>query len=104
LNRLGAPARPIVPIGLLPWRAPAHKTQLDAALVKAMAWQRTRIRPNGEVEVAGNTRAGLGQEQMMGHPKGVNYREVTLAFMYFGMIHNDTEAIQLAQKVATCRP
>jgi hypothetical protein len=78
--------------------------ELDAALVKAMAWQRTRIRPNGEVEVAGNTRTGLGQEQMMGHAKGVNYREVTLAFMYFGMIHNDPEALQLAEKVAAYRP
>ena len=79
--------------------------KLDAALVQAMVWQRTRIRPTGEVEVAGNTRTGLGQEKMMGHPKGVNYREVALAFTYYGMMHDDAGAFALAEKVlAAPRP
>lgn len=73
--------------------------ELEAALVKAMAWQRTRIRPTGEVEVAGNTRTGLGQERGMGQTKGVNYREVALALCYFGMTHDDPGAIALAEKV-----
>lgn len=75
--------------------------ELEAALARAMAWQRSRIRPNGEVEIAGNTRTGSGQEQMMGKPKGVNYREVALAFAYFGLIRNDAEALALAEKVIT---
>jgi hypothetical protein len=75
--------------------------ELDAAMVKAMAWQRTRIRANGEVDVTGNTRTGLGQEHMMGNLKTVNYSEVTLALIYFGMLHNDPAALQLAEKVAT---
>ena len=74
-------------------------TELDAALARAMAWQRTRIRPSGEVEVSGNTRTGLGQERMMGHPKGVNYRELALALTYYGMIHNDPASLALAEKV-----
>jgi hypothetical protein len=73
--------------------------ELDAALVKAMDWERTRIKPSGEVEVAGNTRTGLGQEHMMGKPKTVNYHEVTLALCYFGMTHDDPGALALAEKV-----
>ncbi len=73
--------------------------KLDEAMVRAMTWQRTRIRPTGEVEVTGNTRTGLGQEKGMGQAKGVNYREVALALAYFGMIHDDPSAIALAEKV-----
>ncbi len=73
--------------------------ELDAALAKAMAWERSRIKPTGEVEVAGNTRTGLGQEHMMGKPKTVNYREVTLALSYFGMIHDDPASLALAERV-----
>jgi len=73
---------------------------LDAALVRAMAWQRTCIKPTGEVAVAGNTRTGVGKEIFMGQPKNVNYPEVALAFAYFGMVHGDAEALALAQKVA----
>lgn len=75
--------------------------ELDAAFKRAMAWQRTRVHPDGAVEIAGNTRTGLGQEQMMGHPKGVNFREVALAFAYYGMTQHDAEALQLAEKVIT---
>ena len=72
---------------------------LDAAFVKAMAWERTRIRPTGEVEVKGNTRTGVGKEVYMGKPKNVNYREVILAFCYFGMIHDSPGDLELAEKV-----
>jgi hypothetical protein len=72
---------------------------LDAAFVKAMAWERTRIKPTGEVEVKGNTRTGVGKEVYMGKPKHVNYREVILAFCYFGMIHDNADDLALAEKV-----
>ncbi len=72
---------------------------LDAALVRAMVWQRTRVKPTGEVEVSGNTRTGVGKEIFMGKPKGVNIREVVLAFAYFGITHSDPTAIVLAEKV-----
>jgi hypothetical protein len=73
--------------------------ELDAAMVRAMAWQRTRIRPTGEVEVQGNTRTGVGKEAFMGRPKEVNYREAALALSYFGLIHHDPAAVALAEKV-----
>jgi len=72
---------------------------LDAAFVKAMAWERTRIQPTGEVEVKGNTRTGVGKEVYLGHPKNVNYREVILALCYFGMIHHTPDDLALAEKV-----
>jgi len=73
--------------------------ELDAAMIPAMAWQRTRVLPSGEVEVKDNTRTGVGKEVFLGKPKGVNYREVALAFTYYGMLHNDTAALALAEKV-----
>lgn len=78
--------------------------EIDKAMVKAMAWQRTRIRPTGEVEVTGNTRTGVGLEKGMGQTKTVNYREVSLALCYFGMIHDDPSALDLAAKVDAWRP
>ena len=72
---------------------------LEAALVRAMAWERTRILPTGEVEVKDNTRTGVGKEVIMGHAKEVNYHEVALALCYFGMIHHDPSALALAEKV-----
>lgn len=73
--------------------------ELDAAMVKAMAWERTRILPTGEVRVDGNTRTGVGKEVFMGQPKNVNYREVALALCYHGMVHDDPSAVALAEKV-----
>jgi len=72
---------------------------LDTTLVQAMVWERTRIRPTGEVEVRGNTRTGVGKEAFMGHPKNVNYREVALALCYFGMIHDNPSDLALAENV-----
>jgi hypothetical protein len=73
---------------------------LDQSMVRAMAWERTRIRSSGEVEVRDNTRTGVGKEAFMGRPKEVNYREVALALCYFGMSHDDPACLELAEKVA----
>jgi len=73
--------------------------KLEGALIRTMIWQRTRIKPTGEVAVAGNTRTGVGKEVFMGQPKNVNYTEVVLAFTYFGMLHDDAEALVLAKKI-----
>ena len=73
---------------------------LDEALVQAMAWQLTRIQPDGTVLVRDNTRTGLGQEKnFTGGIKRVNTREVALALCYHGLVHNDPAALELAAKV-----
>ena len=74
--------------------------ELEAAFVPAMAWQRTRIKPTGEVEVGGNTRTGVGKElSPTGVPKNVNYREVSQTLWYYGALHKEPDLIALALKV-----
>ncbi len=74
---------------------------LEEAMVKTMAWERTRIHDTGEVEVDGNTRTVVGLESgISGKPKDVNYSEVAQALCYYGMLHDDADAVELAKKVA----
>jgi hypothetical protein len=74
--------------------------ELEAAFGRAMAWERTRIKPTGEIEVAGNTRTGVGKERSKtGVAKDVNYPEVAQTLWYYGALHNDPGAIALAIKV-----
>jgi hypothetical protein len=62
---------------------PAMATRLGAALRSATAWEVAHILPSGEVQVAGNSRTGLGQEVgPSGLPKDVNYGEVALSLSY----------------------
>jgi len=75
--------------------------EFEAALPAAVAWQVTRILPNGEVNVAGNTRTGVGKElsPFDGKPKKVNYTEVAMALTLYGTIHQDAEALAAADRV-----
>jgi hypothetical protein len=73
---------------------------LEAAFGPAMAWEKTRIQPSGEVAVQGNTRTGVGREfSKSGVPKNVNYPEVSQALWYYGALRHDPQAIALALKV-----
>ena len=72
----------------------------EAALPKPVAWQLTRIRPNGEVDVTGNTRTGVGKEaSYFGDPKTVNYGEVVQALTLYGLVHNDKACLDAADRV-----
>jgi hypothetical protein len=74
--------------------------EFEAALPKAVAWQLTRIRENGEVDVAGNTRTGVGKEpSYWGEPKQVNYSEVAQALTIYGLAHNDPDCLAAADRV-----
>jgi hypothetical protein len=74
--------------------------ELDAAMKPAMEWQRTRIKPTGEVEAEGNTRTGVGKElSPTGVPKSINYNEVAQALWYYGALRNEADVIDLALKV-----
>lgn len=74
--------------------------EFEAALPAAVAWQLTRIRENGEVDVTGNTRTGVGKEQSyFGTPKKVNTTEVVLALTYYGVVHHDAAALAAAERV-----
>lgn len=74
--------------------------ELEAALPKAVAWELTRIKPRGEVEVTGNTRTGVGKEpSYFGEPKRVNYGEVIQALTLYGIVRNDKPALAAADRV-----
>lgn len=78
----------------LPW------PEFDAALPAAVAWQISRVRETGEVEVGGNTRTGVGLEPGYdGKPKNVNYNEVVLALTIHGIAHRDPAALAAAERV-----
>jgi hypothetical protein len=74
--------------------------EFEAALPAAVSWQLTRIRENGEVDVTGNSRTGVGKEKSYsGQPKNVNYTEVVLALTYYGLAHHDAAALAAADRV-----
>ena len=74
--------------------------EFEAALPQAVAWQLTKIRANGEVDVTGNTRTGVGKEKSYtGQPKDVNYNEVVFALTYYGLAHHDQAALTAADRV-----
>ncbi len=74
--------------------------EFEAALPKAVAWQLTRIRDNGEVNVTGNSRTGVGKEKSYwGEPKNVNYGEIVQALTIYGLAHRDKAALAAADRV-----
>ena len=75
--------------------------EFEAALPAAVKWQLTRILPNGEVDVSGNTRTGIGKEAdpFSGKAKNVNYTEVAMALTLYGTIHQDKEVLAAAERV-----
>ena len=74
--------------------------EFEAALPKAMAWELTRIKPNGEVDVTGNTRTGVGKEaSYFGEPKNVNYGEVVQALTLYGLMRHNEAALAAADRV-----
>lgn len=74
--------------------------EFEAALPQAVAWQLTKIRDTGEVDVTGNTRTGVGREfSYTGAPKNVNYGEVIFALTYYGLVHQDPAALAAADRV-----
>ena len=76
------------------------EAELDAAIEKAMRWERTRIKPTGEIEIEGNTRTGTGKELSgSGGIKQVNYREVAEALWYYGKLHDEPETVRLAEQI-----
>lgn len=77
--------------------------KLDAAADRAVRWELRRIGPNGLVDTAGNTRTGLGQEQWMGHDKGVNLSEITLCLLYHYARTGDKDALAAARRIVESR-
>lgn len=75
--------------------------EFEAALPAAVAWQVTRILPDGDVDVSGNTRTGVGKElSPFDHkPKSVNTTEVAMALTLYGTIHHDAKVLAAADRL-----
>ncbi|MBM3873487.1 MAG: hypothetical protein FJ382_07075 [Verrucomicrobia bacterium] len=74
--------------------------EFEAALPAAVAWQISRIRPDGSIEVEGNSRTGVGKEKSyFGDPKTVNHGEIVQALTLYGIVHGDRAALAAADRV-----
>jgi hypothetical protein len=85
------------------WLLYMPDAKLEEAVDRAVAWERGRVRPDGQVDVAGNTRTGLGQEQWMGHNKGVNLSEITLCLLYHYARTGAPESLAAARRIVERR-
>ena len=77
--------------------------KLEAAIDRAVRWEMGRVGPDGQVDVTGNTRTGLGQEQWMGHEKGVNLSEITLCLLYYYARTGDQQSLAAARRIVESR-
>jgi hypothetical protein len=71
----------------------------EAALAKATRWQLGHVQSSGEIDTAGNTRTGMGQEKYFGKAKEINYPEVTMALLYYGEVHHDAASLDAARRI-----
>jgi len=77
----------------------SEKAVLGPAIYAGIAWEKTKILPNGEIDTTDNTRTGSCQETFQGQCKEVNYAEVAQAFIYYGEIWNDQESRDLSLQI-----
>jgi len=73
--------------------------EMETVIKKGEAWELSKLKTDGTLDVSTNTRTGKGQEIYFGKPKDVNYREVTRMFDYYGVIFNDLQALSAAQLI-----
>ena len=85
------------------WAIHFPDRKLEAAIHRAVEWEIGRIGPDGQVDVTGNTRTGLGQEEWMGHEKGVNLSEVTLCLLYHYARTDSEPSLAAAQRIVAQR-
>ncbi len=81
------------------WAVHFPDPKLDAAIDRAVAWEVGRVGPDGQIDVTGNTRTGLGQERWMGRDKDVNQSEVTLCLLYHFARTGDTRSLDAARRI-----
>lgn len=77
--------------------------KLAAAIDRAVGWEVGRVRPDGDVDITGNTRTGHGQEKWQGHEKGVNLSEVTLCLLYYHARTGDQPSLAAARRIVERR-
>lgn len=78
----------------------ALRLEMEPMLDKAFAWLLTRIKDEGTVDAAGNTRTGLGQEVgRSGKPKGIDYRQVVHSLAHWSQLTQNPALETTARRV-----
>jgi hypothetical protein len=76
--------------------------RLEAVIDGAMAWQRSRIRPDGSVDLAGNTRVrAAGGESFLGHAKGMDIPHLVEALLLDARRPGRAESLAVAERVVS---
>ena len=76
------------------------RAEMKPMLDKAFAWLLTRIKADGTVEVAGNTRTGLGQETTRsGKFKGIDYRNFVRVLSHWAQFTQNPEWEVTARRI-----
>lgn len=78
---------------------PANAAEIFDAIARGIAWEKTRISSTGEVSAAGNTRTGLGQEEVLGRSKNINYLEAVQALLFWSVIAGSPDSQEIALRV-----
>jgi hypothetical protein len=76
------------------------REDLDPMIDKGLAWLKGRMRADGSVDQAGNTRSGAGQELgRNGKPKTMSYASAWRCAYYWAMITQDPSFIDMAKSL-----
>jgi hypothetical protein len=79
---------------------PAVRGEMDPILQKGFAWMVSRIRPDGTIEEAGNTRTGPGGElSRRGKPKTVDARAAVTCLAHWAWLQQDGEMAEISRQV-----
>ncbi len=73
--------------------------QIWAGVLKGIVWEKTKIKNSGEISSNGNSRTGNCQEMFAEKCKEINYSDVAMSFVYYGLISNDSESLKIAEKI-----
>jgi hypothetical protein len=93
----------VAALNLQIWLVYFPDKKLEADLDRAIRWELGRVGTDGRIDVAGNTRTGLGQEQWMGHEKGVNLSEITLCLLYDFARTGNRQSLAAARRIVERR-
>ncbi|MEI8288699.1 MAG: hypothetical protein WCH99_04455 [Verrucomicrobiota bacterium] len=78
----------------------ALRAEMKPMLDKGFAWLLTRIKDDGTVDVAGNTRTGLGQETTRsGKSKGIGYRHFVRSLLYWSQLTQNSALESKARRI-----
>lgn len=85
--------------GTLPRSSPMQRS-LAHTIDKAIAWYRTRVRPNGQIRIEGTTRVCVEELWSKGAPlPAVDPAEAIRALLLWGMVRHGDALIRLAERL-----